>query len=191
MKNKLNNILIAFPLRKINSIITVLIFLLLFTHISLSSLLLLEVIAFTPFIRVVDVLLAVFVLFHVIISLYLYYNDKKIRSNIRTYFNIRNDTQIQIISGILIIVFASLHIIAYAMYFMIESYGLRFIFFVIDLLLFSSLYVHLRISIPRLMVSFGFLDGDGSYLRFERKSNIVLSVILIMLICMEIFTNLL
>ena len=92
------------------------------------------------------------------------------------------------ITGIMIIVFVTLHILGYSFnplggqstfYFSIYH-------FIVDNMLFVSIALHLRVSIPKFMVSLGFLDGKDAYSNFKRKVNWAVASILIFLILGEV-----
>ena len=53
-------------------------------------------------------------------------------------------------------------------------------------MLFASIAMHLRVSIPKFMMSFGFLDGKDAYLNFKRKVNYAVLIALIVLVLGEV-----
>lgn len=173
-------------LRKINSVIVIIMIVILLHHAVLSVLYMYGIIAYSPSFQITGRRLFYPLVAHIIISLYLFIRDK--RRNVKTYPKLISQTSQQAITGILIIVFVSLHIISY----MISPIDVSFAFevklmhFLIDIGLFSSIMLHLRVSIPRLMLSFGFLGAKNSYSNFQNKWNIVVCVILILLILAEI-----
>jgi hypothetical protein len=67
---------------------------------------------------------------------------------------------------------------------------MRVFHFIVDNLLFISLILHLRVSIPKFMMSLGFLDGKDEYVNFKHKSNCVLLIFLVLLILAEVVYNL-
>lgn len=171
-------------LRKINSILIVIIILMLLHHAISSVLLLYGLIDYSPDLPVLGRRLFYPVVAHIIISLYLYFKTR----NVKKYPELIPETTQQIVTGILIIVFVSLHILAYKLisYQIQFEPAMRLIHLIIDILFFISLILHLRISIPRLMVTFGFLEGKNSYNNFKEKFNVVCLIILILLILAEV-----
>ena len=91
-------------------------------------------------------------------------------------------------TGIMIIIFVALHIVGYS----INPMGTESTFyfsvyhFIVDNMLFFSIAMHLRISIPKFMMSLGFLDGKDAYANFKRKTNYVVLIILIILVLAEV-----
>lgn len=173
-------------LRKINGILVVIMILMLLNHAILSVLYLYGLINYSPSFQETGRRLFYPVVLHIIISLYLYIRDK--RKNVKTYPQLISETNQQIITGIGIIVFVSLHILSY-MFAPIDSdfnLVMRLTHFIIDVLMFGSICLHLRVSIPRLLVSFGFLESKNAYLNFKDKFNKIIFVILILLVLAEI-----
>ena len=173
-------------LRKINSILVIIMIIILLNHAVLSVLYMYGVIGYSPSFQITGRRLFYPLVAHIIISLYLYIKDK--RRDVKTYPKLISQTTQQIVTGILIVVFVSLHILSYMMspINVSLSFEVRFMHFFIDIGLFSSILLHLRVSIPRLMVSFGFLESKDSYSNFQNKWNICVAVILILLILAEI-----
>lgn len=168
----------------------VIIFILLLNHAVLSVLHLYGIIGYSPSFQITGRRIFYPIVAHIIISLYLYFKDKSKRGN--RYSNLIRDTTQQLVTGIFIIVFVSLHILGYMFAPLNSGYGswMSMFHFVVDNLLFISLILHLRVSIPKFMMSFGFLDGKDEYENFKHKTNNVLLVILMILIVAEIVYNL-
>lgn len=164
-------------IRKINSILVILIFALLLWHSLCSALYMLGIINYSPSMIKTGRRLFIFVMLHVILSLYLCIKDTLKRRNIKTFFKIQNETKLQIISGIIIGIFVFLHYISYATISMDSNISI--IHFVIDNLLFISIIMHLSISIPRLLISLGFLTNDDEYNKFKKNIKHILLVVLI------------
>lgn len=179
-------------LRKINTVILIVILLLLLDHALESFLYLIGITPYSPSLKATGRRLFLWVLLHIIISLYLYLKDKYLNRKYSKYTNIRNDTQIQIISGIAIILFAILHILTYTiMPVNLMGSNIVYIHLIIDNLLFCSLMVHLTISLPRLMVSLGFLTEENSYQKFSQRISLTFKLIFIILLFSEILYYLL
>ena len=168
----------------------IIIFILLLNHAVLSVLHLYGIIGYSPSFQITGRRIFYPIVAHVIISLYLYFKDKSKRGN--RYSNLIKDTTQQLVTGILIVAFVSLHILSYMFAPLNSGYGswISVFHFVVDNLLFISLILHLRVSIPKFMMSFGFLDGKDEYENFKHKSNCALLVILIIMILSEIVYNL-
>lgn len=180
-----------FSLRKINSIIVILMILLLLNHVLLSSLYLYGLIDYSPSFQITGRRLFYLFISHLIISLYLYFRDKRYSKGNNKYSHIRNDTIKQMITGVFIVAFAGMHIISYSIYPLISTpVAMKIIHLIIDVLLFVSIYEHLKISLPRLLVSIGFLTDNKSYDKFTDKMNILLSVLLVLLVIAELLFNL-
>ena len=124
---------------------------------------------------------------HIIISLYLFIRE---RTKSKRYSNLIRETNQQIITGICIILFATLHILNYSAG-SVSGNGefltaLRHI--IVDNLLFVSIALHLRVSLPRLMISFGFLEGKNDYANAKsRIGKVILAVLVIIFIGEAIF----
>lgn len=162
-------------LRKINSILLIIVVLLLALHGLLNTLLFFQLIDYSPIFRITGRWLFYPLALHVIISLYLY-GSKKLK-RLRNYRNLTKDTTQQIVTGICIILFAAFHIMLHSTYEENLAYFLKCI--IADNLLFISVALHLRVSVPRWMVSFGLLKGKTKYQKAKRVINIVIAVILI------------
>ena len=176
-------------LRKINTIIVIIIFILLLHHAVLSVLHLLGIIGYSPSFQITGRRIFYPVVAHIIISLYLYFKDRSKRGN--RYSKLIKDTTQQIVTGILLIVFVSLHIRSYSFAPMGSGYDswMSLFHFAVDNLLFITLMLHLRVSIPRFMMSLGFLEGENEYADFKRRTNYVMLAILAILILAEIVYN--
>ena len=175
-----------FSLRKINAVLAVIMILMLLNHAVLSVLYMYGIISYSPSFQITGRRLFYPLVLHIIISSYLFFNDKT-RKN-RVYSNLISDTTQQIVTGVCIIVFVALHILTYMM-FPINSqfnFWIRLTHFIVDIGMFASITMHLRVSIPRLLVSFGFLEGKNSYHNFRYKFNILIIIILILLVLAEI-----
>lgn len=171
-------------LRKINSVLIIIMILMLLHHAVLSALFLYGLIDYSPDYKITGRRLFYPLVAHIIISLYLYFKTLKVKK----YSKLISPTTQQFITGIAIIVFASLHILSYMLIppeILFEPI-IRLTHLIIDISLFTSLILHLRVSIPRLLVTFGFLDGKNSYENFTEKFNIISLIILILLILAEI-----
>ena len=172
-------------LRKINSLLVIVVILLLVNHAILALLNMYGIIDYYLDIKITGRRLFYPVVAHIIISLYLYFSDKVKQD--RIYSDLISETTMQIVSGILIIVFAALHILSYMFISAIsKNFSFIMIHLTIDTLLFISLALHLRVSIPRFMVSLGLLEGKDSYGNFKKKMNIVILFVLILCVTTEI-----
>ena len=177
-------------LRKINALMVLIIVVLLLNHAILSVLHLYGVIGYSPSFQITGRRIFYPLVAHVVISLYLYFRDKSKRGN--RYSGLIKDTTQQLVTGILIVVFVSLHILSYMFAPLNSGYDswMRVFHFIVDNLLFISLILHLRVSIPKFMMSLGFLDGKDEYANFKHKSNCVLLIFLVLLILAEVVYNL-
>lgn len=173
-------------LRKVNAILVIIMIIILLNHAVLSVLYLYGFIDYSPSFQITGRRLFYPLLAHIIISLYLFISDKQ--KKVKTYPKLISQTTQQAITGIFIIVFVSLHILSYMMSPIDVSFTfeVKLMHFLIDIGLFSSIMLHLRVSIPRLMISFGFLESKNSYSNFQNKWNITVLIILILLILAEI-----
>ena len=82
------------------------------------------------------------------------------------------------ISGIFIIIFAALHIVGYSIGSVTD---IDLYHFIVDTLLFASIAVHLNVSVPKFMISLGFLEAKDAHSNFKRK--IKYAVMIIFIIC--------
>ena len=173
-------------LRKINTLLIIVIAVMLLSHAALSLLYLYGVIAYSPDFQITGRRLFYPVVAHIIISLYLYFKDKS--KGVNRYSNLISDTRQQMITGIMIVVFASLHILGYSFNPLGEQSTFYFSLyhFIIDNMLFVSIALHLRVSIPKFMISFGFLEGKDAHQNFKRKVNWAVAIILIVMILGEV-----
>ena len=173
-------------LRKINAVLVVIIILMLLMHAVLSVLYLYGIIDYSPSFQITGRRLFYPLVLHLIISSYLVIKDRT-RKN-KVYSRLISETTQQIITGIGIVIFASLHIITYMKAPINTDYDIWMLLahFIIDTGLFTSIILHLRVSIPRLLVSFGFLESENAYEKFKSRFNILIAVILILLVLAEI-----
>ena len=174
-------------LRKINSLVLLVIFILLLTHACESILYLIGLSPYSPNMQVTGRRLFLWVFLHVIISLYLVIRDKISNRKFKKYTTRAKDTQKQVISGIAIVIFVILHVVTYSISPVnILNNQMIYIHLIIDNLLFYSLLTHLTISIPRLMMSFGFLTKKDAYEKFSNRISLVFKVIFILLLLSEV-----
>ena len=173
-------------LRKINTLLIIIIAIMLLTHAVLSLLHLYGLISHSPHFQITGRHLFYPVVAHIIISLYLYIKDKS--RGVKRYRKLNSDTMQQLISGIMIIVFASLHILGYSFHPLSEpsTFYSSLYHFIVDNMLFVSIALHLRVSIPKFMISFGFLEEEDAHMNFKRKVNWATLIILIVLILGEV-----
>jgi len=173
-------------LRKINTLLIIIIAVMLLNHAVLSLLYMYGVINYSPDFQITGRRLFYPVVAHIIISLYLYFKDKSYGVN--RYSNLISDTKQQLITGIGIMVFVTLHILGYSFNSLGDSGSFYFnvYHFIVDNLLFVSIALHLRISIPKLLISFGFFDKKEAYLNFKQKVNYFVLIILIIMIFGEV-----
>lgn len=174
-------------LRKLNSVLVIIIVLILASHALLTGLLLAGLIEYTPNTIVTGEVLLFFVIVHIIISLYLFIKDKIKQRKIRVYANINRDTIVQAISGIFIIVFIVAHVLSYIyLPAYIPNFNWQITHQTIDTLFFITLFIHLQISIPRLLVSFGFLVEKNDYDNCRKVIRIILLIIFTLLFLSEL-----
>ena len=173
-------------LRKINTLLIIVIAVMLLTHALLSLLYLYGAINYSPDFQITGRHLFYPVVAHIIISMYLYFKDKS--RGVNRYPKLNSDTRQQMISGIMIVIFASLHILGYSFNPLGEpsTFNISLYHFIVDTMLFVSIALHLRVSIPKFMISFGFLEEKDAHLNFKRKVNWAVAIILIILILGEV-----
>lgn len=172
-------------LRKINSLFVIAVIILLVNHALLALLSMYGIIEYSPDITITGRRLFYPLVGHIIISLYLYFSDRTKQK--KTYSKLIGETTKQIITGISIMLFAGLHILSHMIVPAIgQDISVNLIHLAIDTMLFISIALHLRISIPRFMISLGFLEGKNSYRNFKRKMSISILVVLILFITAEI-----
>lgn len=164
-------------IRKINTIIIVIIVLLLAFHAAANVLLFTGLVGYSPIFKASGRWLFYPLVVHIAISLYLYITDKLKKS--RDYKNLTKETTIQIVSGIFIILFAALHILNHSLGTMNPDEFL--IHIIVDNLLFISIAAHLYVSIPRLFVSLGFLEGEGDYGTAKKRIGIFILIALLII----------
>ena len=80
-----------FQLRKLNSLLVIIIILIITSHALLAGLILAELITYTPNTIVTGEILLSFVIVHIIISLYLFIKDKISQKKIRIYPQINKE----------------------------------------------------------------------------------------------------
>ena len=173
-------------LRKINTLLIIVIAVMLLGHALLSILYLYGFISYSPDFQITGRRLFYPVVAHIVISIYLYFKDKS--KGVNRYPNLISDTRQQMITGIMIIVFVSMHILGYSFNPLGEpsTFNISLYHFIVDNLLFVSIALHLRVSIPKFMISFGFLEGKDAHLNFKRKVNWAVAIILVVLILGEV-----
>ncbi|MBQ9025624.1 MAG: hypothetical protein IJ104_04500, partial [Methanobrevibacter sp.] len=121
-------------LRKINTLLVVVIAAMLLIHGLMSLLYLYGIIAYSPDFKITGRRLFYPVVAHIIISLYLYFKDRS--GTLKKYAGLNSDTLIQMISGIFIIIFAALHIVGYSIGSVTDINAYHF---AVDTLLFASI----------------------------------------------------
>ena len=177
-----------FQLRKLNSLLVIIIILIIISHALLAGLCLAELINYTPNINVTGQVVLSFVIVHIIISLYLFIKDKINQRKILVYPQINKDTAVQAISGIFIIIFIAAHVLSYIyLPAYIPNFSWQITHLIIDTLFFITLFIHLQISIPRLLVSFGFLVEKNDYDNCMKVVRIILIIIFTLLFLTELF----
>ena len=176
-----------FQLRKLNSLLVIIIILIITSHALLAGLILAELITYTPNTIVTGEILLFFVIVHIIISLYLFIKDKISQKKIHIYPQINKDTPVQAISGIFIIIFIVAHVLSYIyLPAYIPNFSWQITHLTIDTLFFITLFIHLQISIPRLLVSFGFLVEKNDYNKCRKVVRILLSITFTLLFLSEL-----
>lgn len=172
-------------LRKLNSLMVIAVILLLLNHAVLALLSMYGLIDYSPDITTTGRRLFYPLVGHIIISLYLYFSDRFKQD--KTYSKLIGETTQQIVTGIAIMIFACLHILSH-MFVPAAGHDLqvRLVYFAIDIMLFISIALHLRVSIPRFLISFGLLEGKNSYGNFKRKMNVIILFVLIVFVLAEI-----
>ena len=165
-------------LRKINNIIIIILLLMLVYHALLAVLFFFGIIDYSLDFKIAGRRLFYPFILHIIISLYLYIKEKLKKS--KTYPNLTKETTQQLITGICIVVFATLHILDYFWGNVTDGSGFL-IHIVVDNLLCISIALHLNVSLPRLLISFGFLEGKNGYKNAKNKISILIFIILIII----------
>lgn len=176
-----------FQLRKLNSLLVIIIILIIASHALLAGLILAELITYTPNTIVTGEILLSFVIVHIIISLYLFIKDKISQKKIRIYPQINKDAPVQAISGIFIIIFIAAHVLSYIyLPAYIPNFNWQITHLSIDTLFFITLFIHLQISIPRLLISFGFLVEKNDYDKCRKVVRIILIITFTLLFLSEL-----
>ena len=165
-------------LRKINSILIMVVMVLLACHGLLNTLLFFGLVGYSPIFKITGRWLFYPLAVHVMISIYLYVREKL--KKLKTYPNLTRETTRQLLSGIGIIIFAALHIISYSSAYETGA-GQLIYHIIVDNLLFISIALHLTVSLPRLLVSFGFLEGKDDYANAKSKIRIIIIIFLIVI----------
>lgn len=172
-------------LRKVNVILLIIVILILLYHAILNVLGMYGLTPYTPDFAETGKLLACPLVLHIVISLYLFFKEKSRKFN--AYPKLTKDTTQQFISGILIIFFVALHIISYMQLPPIEPHlPINRIHLIIDFLLFVSIAIHLRISIPKFLISLGFLEGRTSHENAKKLTTIIVMIALALSVVAEI-----
>ena len=171
-------------LRKINSLLIAILVLMLFYHALLAALYFFGIIGYMPDFKITGRRLFYPLVLHIIISLYLYFKEK---SKSKRYSNLIKETNQQLITGICIIIFSTLHILNYSWGSVSDNTELftTLSHIVVDNLLFVSIALHLRVSLPRLLISFGLLQGKDDYANAKSKINKIILVLLIIIFMAE------
>jgi hypothetical protein len=147
-------------------------------HAILNTLLFFGLVGYSPIYKITGRWLFYPLVLHILISLYLYIKEKLRKS--KNYPKLTRETTQQLVSGIGIILFAAMHILNYSLGDALDSS--QFLYNILaDNLLFISIAIHLHVSIPRLLVSFGFLEGKNTYKNAKHKIGISLLIILIII----------
>ena len=175
-------------LRKINSILAIIIILFLISHSILLALSMVNIIPYSLDFKKVGPILFSLVFIHILISLYLCFEKKLKNRMVKLNYKV-TDTAIQLISGILMVVLIVLHIcyVIISPVYLVSTLQEGLMHIIFDNLLVISILVHLSISMPRLLVSLGFLIGENDYKHARYVSNILLIVFLLFIFICEVF----
>lgn len=173
-------------LRKINSILAIIIILFLLSHSILLALSMVNIISYSLDFKEFGFILFYLVFIHLLISLYLCFEKKLKNKNVKLNYKV-TDTTIQLVSGIFMIVLIVLHIyyIIISPVYLVSTLQDGLIHIILDNLVAISILVHLSVSIPRL-VSLGFLIGENDYKHARYVSNILLIVFLLIIFICEV-----
>ncbi|OED30026.1 hypothetical protein [Methanosphaera sp. WGK6] len=176
-----------FSLRKLNSILILIVLLILIDHGGSSILYLLGLINHSPNFVIMGRRLFIVLSIHVIISLYLFLKDKIKQRKIRTIPEAKRSPRQEILTGIAIVVLVLLHVRNYSAAPVngIYVFSILFNHYVVDNLLFIAIALHLRVAFPRLLMSFGFLTGKNDFKKAQRTINILLCILFIIGILAE------
>ncbi|MCQ2964751.1 MAG: hypothetical protein MJ203_04210 [archaeon] len=174
-------------LRKINSILAIIIILFLLSHSILLALSMVNIISYSLDFKEFGFILFYLVFIHLLISLYLCFEKKLKNKNVKLNYKV-TDTAIQLVSGILMVVLIVLHIyyIIISPVYLVSTLQDGLIHIILDNLVAISILVHLSVSIPRLLVSLGFLIGENDYKHATSVSNILLIVFLLIIFICEV-----
>lgn len=147
-------------------------------HALLNTLLFFQVVPYSPIFKQTGRRVFYPIVLHIILSLYLYIKERIM--DVKHYRHITKDTTWQMVSGICIIIFASWHILNYHFGNIADPHQLVYNI-IADNLLFISLAVHLSVSIPRLLISFGFLERKNAYNNAKYIIRILIIILLVII----------
>ena len=165
-------------LRKINAVLAVIAVVMLACHAILNTLLFFGAVEYFPIFKITGRRLFYPLILHIGLSLFLYVREKL--KGLKRYPKLTRESTLQLVSGICMILFAALHILNYSMPY--DPSGSHLIsHIIVDNLLFVSIGLHLTVSIPRLLVSFGFLEGKNDYKNAKRVIRVLTVIILIII----------
>ena len=169
-------------LRKFNSILTIIIILFLILHSILLVLSMVNIIPYSLNFKIFGFILFTLVFIHILISIYVNF-EKRFKNRMLKLNFINTDTLIQLVSGILMVIFIILHInyIIISPVYFVSTLQDGLIHILLDSLVAILILIHLSVSIPRLLVSLGFLLGEGDYKYSRHLSNIILVVFLLII----------
>lgn len=170
-------------MRKLNGILVIIIIAMLAIHSILAAFFLGGLIKYSPNYQITGRRLFIVLCVHMLISIYLMLQEHFKHHKIYKYARVIRETRIQAVTGVLIILFMISHVILYS----IDSVAnpsteniMIFLHLLTDLLLITSILIHLAVSIPRLCVSLGVIGSQKGY---EKGKKIVFRILTVLWVC--------
>lgn len=176
-------------MRKLNGILAALTILFLVVHGLLACLCMMGILPYHFFYIMAGRRLTIIAGCHILISIILMIQEQHVRKKIKVYYKENKDTMQQMLTGIGIIVFGVLHICLYSFSKIDahpESMELVAKHFIVDTLLFTSLCMHLSISIPRICISWGLFTKEDTLKKVCKVSQWIMAFVLVFLMAGEI-----
>lgn len=168
-------------LRKLNGIFTILIILIFIIHAFFSLLSMIGLIKYGVIFNKLGIILLFVCAIHIIISVYLSFKERIAKTET---FPPAKVLLIQMISGIVFILFTIIHVYTNIFFF---SGTHSIIPVILIALVMISLSIHLSTSIPHLLFSLGCLPNMKSFIKVAKSTTIIMIICTIVVVLIECF----
>lgn len=168
-------------LRKINSLLTIPIFLLFIVHLILMAGLLTGILGFNPDFKLFGRMLMPFVLLHAAFGIFFLIQRIVCKKRGQNVYPKQNTIfRVQLLSGIAILILVFIHTTAYGYIGADGSFVLRapsILYFILESLFALAICTHCAVSFPRMAVTFGLIKNKPGLIKTVKSSMIIFAAI--------------